>query len=338
MIYPLQIFQNFRKERYYINGGNYIVFETIMALIPNFFIESVVTISVINNKNQKICIGTGFLVGDLMEDLKSVKKYGLYLITNKHVVKNQQRIFVGFNQNGGVNSYDFPAELMDQNNHKLYSEHINPNVDIIALSINTSFLNNMNAKYHFFPLEESFTLSDMKKFGVFEGDLVYSLGYPLNLINTSQKNPICRLGCISRISNLYIPGNPEVNFLVDAQSFPGNSGGPVILRPELTAVRGSSHQPKAALLGILHSYIPYTDNLISEQTGNAYSVMKENSGLTNVHPVDYIKQTVLIERQRVGDNNISRYEMIVPTEQPQVAPTPLDTPIKKDKDLPCDNN
>lgn len=303
-----------------------------MALIPNFFIESVVTISIINNNNQKSCIGTGFLVGDLMENSQSVKKYGLYLITNKHVVKNQKRIFIGFNQNGGVNSYDFPAELLNQNNHKLYSEHVNPKVDIIALSINASFLNNMNAKYHFFPLEESLTLSDMQSSGVFEGDLVYSLGYPLNLVNTSQKNPICRLGCISRISDLYIPGNPEVNFLVDAQSFPGNSGGPVILRPELAAVKGSSPQPKAALLGILHSYIPYTDGLISQQTGDVYSIMKENSGLTNVHPVDYIKQAVLIERQRVGDVNISRYEMVVPTEQPQVNPIPLtDAPTEGNK-------
>lgn len=309
-----------------------------MALIPNFFIESVVTISVTNNNNLKNCIGTGFLVGDLMENLKSVKKYGLYLITNKHVVKNQKRIFIGFNQNGGINSYDFPAELLDQNNHKLYSEHINPKVDVIALSINTSFLNNMNAKYHFFPLEESFTLSDMQKFGVFEGDLVYSLGYPLNLVNTSQKNPICRLGCISRISDLYIPGNPEVNFLVDAQSFPGNSGGPVILRPELAAVKGSTNQPKAALLGILHSYIPYTDGLISQQTGDMYSLMKENSGLTNVHPVDYIKQTVLIERQRVGDGNISRYEMVVPTEQPQVDPTPLNISVKENNGLTCEES
>ena len=303
-----------------------------MALIPNFFIESVVTISIINNNNQKSCIGTGFLVGDLMENSQSVKKYGLYLITNKHVVKNQKRIFIGFNQNGGINSYDFPAELLNQNNHKLYSEHVNPKVDIIALSINAGFLNNMNAKYHFFPLEESLTLSDMQSSGVFEGDLVYSLGYPLNLVNTSQKNPICRLGCISRISDLYIPGNPEVNFLVDAQSFPGNSGGPVILRPELVAVKGSSPQPKAALLGILHSYIPYTDGLISQQTGEVYSIMKENSGLTNVHPVDYIKQTVLIERQRVGDSNISRYEMVVPTEQPQVSPMPLmDSPTEGNK-------
>lgn len=288
-----------------------------MALIPNFYIESVVTISIMVN-NSKQCIGTGFLVGDLMENTDGSKKYGLYLITNKHVVKNRDQIFIGFNQNGGTSSYDFPAKLSD--GHRLfYSAHINPQVDIIALSINASFLNNMNAKYHFFPLDEqAFTVSDMKNNGVFEGDLVYSLGYPLNLGNTSQKNPICRLGCISRVSDLYIPGNPEVNFLVDAQSFPGNSGGPVVLRPELSAVIGSKSQPNAALLGILHSYIPYKDALISHQTGETYSITQENSGLTNVHPVDYIIDVVNLERTRVGDSNISRYEMIIPNEKPQL--------------------
>ncbi len=312
-----------------------------MALIPNFFIESVVTISVINDDNSKNCIGTGFLVGDLIENNKSVKKYGLYLITNKHVVKNQKRIYVGFNQKDGISSDDFPAELIDQNGHKLYSEHINSKVDIIALCIDASFLNNMNAKYNFFPLEDSFTLSDMQKHGVFEGDLVYSLGYPLNLVNTSQKNPICRLGCISRISDLYIPGNPEVNFLVDAQSFPGNSGGPVILRPELSSIIGSNPQPQAVLLGILHSYIPYIDSLISRQTNEIYSLMRENSGLTNVHPVDYILQTVAIERQRVGDMNISRYEMILPTEKPQieyVSTVPAKVNTESQDNNPSSNN
>ena len=46
--------------------------------------------------------------------------------------------------------------------------------------------------------------------------------------------------------------------------------------------------------------------------------MQENSGLTNVHPVDYIIDVVNLERTRVGDNNISRYEMIIPNEKPQL--------------------
>lgn len=179
----------------------------------------------------------------------------------------------------------------------------------------------------------------MKNNGVFEGDLVYSLGYPLNLGNTSQKNPICRLGCISRVSDLYIPGNPEVNFLVDAQSFPGNSGGPVVLRPELSAVIGSKSQPNAALLGILHSYIPYKDALISHQTGETYSITQENSGLTNVHPVDYIIDVVNLERTRVGDSNISRYEMIIPNEKPQLdVPNQNTTETNSNIETPQDNS
>lgn len=289
-----------------------------MALIPNYFVESVVTISVMMNNNEKKCIGTGFLVGDLMETNNGLKKYGLYLITNKHVVKNLNEIYIGFNENGGTKSFDFLAKLNNGKNY-LYSEHMNQQVDIIALSINASFLNNMNAKYHFFPLEkDAYTIAKMKSKGVFEGDLVYSLGYPLNLGNTSQKNPICRLGCISRISNLYIPGNPELNFLVDAQSFPGNSGGPVIIRPEILSVIGSKSQDQTALIGILHKYIPYTDPLISAQTGQTYSIMQENSGLTLVHPVDYILEVVELERNRVGDKNISKYEMVIPNEQPLI--------------------
>ena len=66
--------------------------------------------------------------------------------------------------------------------------------------------------------------------------------------------------------------------------------------------------------------------------------MKENSGLTNVHTVDYIKQTVLIERQRVGDGNISRYEMVVPTEQPQVDTTPLNVSVKENNGLTCEES
>ena len=291
-----------------------------MALLPNYYIESVVTISDQIPNGEKVCIGTGFLVGDLMVKERGKKKYGLYLITNKHVIKNKDKIWIGFNQNGGVASYDFPVPLR-QGDICFYSGHVNPDVDIIAISINPAFLNDMQAKYHFFALDEdAYTLEDMKKQGVVESDLVYSLGYPLNLVGTSQKHPVCRLGCISRVSNLYIPGHTEVNFLVDAQSFPGNSGGPIILRPEPAAVTGSQPQLKAALIGILHSYIPYRDNLISQQTQKVYSIMQENSGLTNVHPVNYIKDVIEIEKQRAG-NKITLYEKIVPMEQPQLTET-----------------
>ena len=134
-----------------------------------------------------------------------------------------------------------------------------------------------------------------------------------------------------------MPGNPEVNFLVDAQSFPGNSGGPVILRPELMSIIGSKSQPQVALIGILHKYIPYCDELYSLQTGLRQSIVQENSGLTLFYPVDFIKYVVQLERQRVGDNNISMYEMIISNEQSQLENKEEDIKLEKTDNNVSDN-
>lgn len=271
-----------------------------MSIIPSSFINSVVTISVEKEDKSKFCIGTGFLVGDLKEEIDGKKKYALYLVTNKHVVKDKESVFVGFKKAGLVGSYEFPLHLL-QNGIKQYSEHPNKDIDIVAISINVNFLTNKNAKYSFFAVDEDFlTISKGEKLGLFEGDLIYSIGYPMNLVGMPSKEPICRFGCISRISDLYIPGHPEVNFIADIQSFPGNSGGPIILRPESDSLKGTNPITQSYLLGILYSYIPYRDPLISNQTGEVYSVMQENSGLTNVHPSDYIIDVIKIEDKRIG--------------------------------------
>ena len=271
-----------------------------MALIPTSFINSVVTISVENPNHSKFCIGTGFLVGDLKNEANNKKKYALYLITNKHVLRDKNTVYVGFKKAGLIGSYDFPLKLTN-NGAKEYSEHPNPNVDIAAVSINVDFLASKNAKYSFFAIDENcLTINQGQEMGLSEGDLVYSIGYPLNLVGTSSKEPICRIGCVSRISDLFVPGHPEVSFIVGAQSFPGNSGGPIILRPDSDSLEGTKAIKTSYLLGILYSYVAYQDPLISQQTGEIYSIMKENSGLTNVHPVDYIIDVVKIEDKRIG--------------------------------------
>ncbi len=272
-------------------------------MLPRNYVDAVVTLSINVGKDKNHIIGTGFLVGRLETDDNEKKSYSLYLITNKHVIKGRDKMLVGFNQLGGVGFHEFELLLFDKGK-KMYSPHPNKDVDIIAVSINCNFLNEMGAKFSFFRIDEdAFNLKQMELNDVYEGDLTYQLGYPLNLVGASSKNPICRFGCISRISNLYIPGHPELNFLVDSQSFPGNSGGPVILRPEPSTISGGKSHLKSVLIGILYSYVPYRDPLISQQTGEVYSIMQENSGLTNVHPVDQIIDAVEIEKTRIGTPN-----------------------------------
>ena len=265
-----------------------------MALIPNFFLDTVVAIGVKNQQGKKTWVGTGFLVG--RKERENPAESTVYLITNKHVIETREKIFVKFNSKGQTTTKDYEIDLFDNSNNPMFSKH--DTADIIAKQIIPKVLIEDESVFAFFDLDDhALTLSQMNQTGVTEGTLVYALGFPMKLVDSIKKSPICRLGCISRISNLFADGD-DVDYLVDAQVFPGNSGGPVISRPEHFSFENAPYNVKANLIGILHSYIPYQDVLISLQTSEQRSVIVENSGLTRVYPVDMIKEIVEIEWQR----------------------------------------
>lgn len=274
-----------------------------MSVLPDFFKDAVVGICAEDNNNNKSCIGTGFLVGDcinLNENDLSKRLYRLYLITNKHVVKDKKNIYVRFNDKGTNPTRDYKIDLIDTSGQKQYSECDITDVDIIAIYINVKVLKNDNSKYSFYALEiHSLKIDEMISKGLVEGDFIYTLGFPLNLIGVLKMVPICRMGCIANISELYEQKNNNYNFIIDTQTFPGNSGSPVLLRPEAMSVAGSQNHKLAYLIGILHSYIPYVEHTVSLQTGKIRNIFEENSGLTLVHPVDYIFRTVALEAKRV---------------------------------------
>lgn len=276
-----------------------------MALLPEFFKDCVVAIGVEIDRGgtkDKTYIGTGFLVGyctnPTEEDAK--KQYEIYLITNKHVISDKKNILVKFNGKEGKITKDYNVTLIDDNGIKLYSCCEIDNVDIVAISIAPQVLINDESVFAFFSLDvHALTTQQMQEQGIAEGDFIYILGYPMNMVQLEKNVPICRMGCISYISKILKYGIPDLNFLVDAQAFPGNSGGPVIIKPEAIAINGTKNIPRAALIGILHSYIPYVDNGISLQTRQIMQVHQENSGLTWVHPVDLIIMAVEEERKRI---------------------------------------
>ena len=182
----------------------------------------------------------------------------------------------------------------------MYSSHPNEGSDILTFQIRPETLLNDKSIWGAFDLEDhALTLEQMKETGVEEGSLVYALGFPMNLVE-DIKTPICRLGCISRIMDAFILKQGTPLFLVDAQTFPGNSGGPIVSRPEHIAITGTPVNSNANLIGILSAYLPYRDTLISQQTGEARMIQTENSGLTIVHPVDRIKEVVELEWQRLN--------------------------------------
>lgn len=269
-----------------------------MAIIPPFFMDAVVALGVELPNKQKYWTGTGFLVG--RKEKNDPTQSTVYIITNKHVIRNQNLLYVRFNNRGESGVKDLPMGLVDANGSPIYSEHPLRNVDVVAIQIIPQVILDNKLSLSFFDLEQhSLDLAQMKATGVDEGSLIYSLGFPMNLVNASVKAPICRLGCISRVADSFVNPNTAEQFLVDAQVFPGNSGGPIVSRPEHISIEGTPHNSSANLIGILSAYIPYRETLYSRQTGLDRMIQEENSGLTIVHPVDRIKEVVEMEWNRV---------------------------------------
>lgn len=273
-----------------------------MAIIPPFFMDAVVSLGVShpNQPDKKIWVGTGFLVS--RKETADPNQSTIYVITNKHVVENQQSLFVRFNTIGSKGVKDLVMNLVDKKGDLLFTRHPSNSVDVVAIQIIPAIIILNQLSLSCFDLNDhAVTLSQMKDTGINEGSLVYALGFPMNLVHDAIKAPICRLGCIARVADAFLNPENASQYLVDAQTFPGNSGGPIVSRPESIAIQGTPMNRKANLIGILSAYIPYKEVLYSRHSGHDRMIQEENSGLTIVHPVDRIKEVVELEWQRNED-------------------------------------
>ena len=123
-----------------------------------------------------------------------------------------------------------------------------------------------------------------------EGDGIFVLGFPLGLAGKKRNYTIVRQGCIARIRD-WLGGNSRT-ILIDATVFPGNSGGPVVTKPEIASIKGTKFNNSSRLIGMISRYLPYEDVAISAQTRKPRIIFQENSGLATVVPVDVIQETV----------------------------------------------
>lgn len=267
-----------------------------MALITPMYFNCVVAIGKENGNGVKSWIGTGFLFGYRIKNVTytSEDSYTIFLVSNKHVLRNQDYVLLRFNPQGNLPAQDYRLDLKkgDQN---LCKFHPSNNVDVAVVGIPQVYFDNLiknkvNPSFFAYP-KNCYSVSDMKNIEVTEGDSVFALGFPMGNVGNTRQYVILRGGVISRIHDLLDGFSSD--YIIDAPVFPGNSGGPVIIKPEFTHITGTQSQTQSRLVGLVKSYISYNDVAISPQTGRPRVVFEENTGLTNVEPVDYIIETIL---------------------------------------------
>lgn len=259
-----------------------------MAIIPQVYLNSVVSIGVRDDAKMLHWIGTGFFVGrDAVEEGKVFP----LLVTNRHVFKGKDVVIIRMQKKDSEELVEVDFPLVNSDKSPRYTLHDMPDVDIAVLPINAQYILDHNLQFPYIHIDENAMSSlELREHGAEEGSIVYMLGFPMGLVNVSSNLPISRMGCIARMSETQI--KEQHNILVDIQNFPGNSGSPIITRPEFVSVGGSPSLQKSVLVGIVHSYIQYQESLINSQTKQIVEIRSENSGIANVHPVEYIRDII----------------------------------------------
>jgi hypothetical protein len=242
---------------------------------------------------------TGFFYGEFVRKSGDGSDYRSFLVTNRHVIedhvaatKGPLSIRLNAKSGGPVLEYDFP---LIQDGQPTWHAHPDPLVDLAVVFLPADSFDAMGVKFGYF-LNDTDLLSraKAKELGLSEGYGVFVLGFPMALVGAQQDYVIVREGSIARIRDtLDFPATVK-SFLIDSFIFPGNSGGPVVLRPEPFGSFPGEKPPirSAYLLGVVKGYLPYTDMAVSLQTKHPRVTFEENSGLTEVIPADYIDETI----------------------------------------------
>lgn len=280
----------------FVNAIAGVALTTMAAKIPPFFIDCVVALGREEGAPAKwITEASGFLYG-IPEDKETdmtKHQYSVYLVTNRHVLANHAQITVRLNSQKETDPVrEFTIALKNPDGSDSWVSHPNDSIDVSVLHINGAYLRQQNIQSSFFSADfHAADKAKMKEIGTSIGDDVFVLGFPMGISGTLQRNyVIARRGSIARIDDALASNG--TTFLIDAFVFPGNSGGPVVSVPDINAISGTKAQNKAYLIGMVRSYLPYTDVAFSQQTGQPRMVSQENSGLAEVIPVDYIDETI----------------------------------------------
>ena len=211
-----------------------------------------------------------------------------YLVTARHVIGDRPALLLRVTPSGAEPARTFRVALRaEQGEPPLWFHPDDDALDVAIIPVDLGLLRAQGMRAAtFFSDTDLVERSRLAAEGVSEGDGVFVLGFPMGDVGGERNHAIVRGGTIARVRDA-LAGTTDT-MVLDCFVFPGNSGGPVVLRPERTTIEGTASPQRALLLGVVKSYVPYQDVAISRQTGRPRVVFEENTGLCSAHPIDVV--------------------------------------------------
>jgi len=265
---------------------------TPMSLLPREYLQTTVAIeaaSVDGESTRYRTIGTGFFMA--IEDGdgsgSSAPTHRLFLVTNRHLVEKSS-LLIRVNRKGGA-ARRVQLSLKDGEG-RIWAAHPEPAVDIAVVLVNARLLGEEDLEFNYFRPSDVAFVPTMKALDIGPGQELFVLGFPMGLSGVERNYVIARAGIIARFDEEILAASRS--FLIDASVFPGNSGGPVVIKPSAESLEGLRPITQAYLIGVVRSYLPYEEVAYSLQADPPVPrmVFMENSGLADVIPIDCVKE------------------------------------------------
>ena len=235
--------------------------------------------------------GTGFLVA--MPSATDTNRVFGYLVTARHVFRPTTNnwlpgVFVRINQKDGT-SVQIPLPLFTSGPNKNVFTHTDPTVDIAVVPFFPKPFTNFDCL--FLPEELITSEADFKSLDIHEGSDVFFTGMFTYHLGNKRNTPITRFGKVALISDEKIDwvfGATDL-YLMEANSYPGNSGSPVFFQIGNERENGSivlGRGPRIKLAGIMSGC--YNDiQPIQTVSVSTNQYVKPNLGIAGVDRVHF---------------------------------------------------
>ena len=222
----------------------------IAAKIEPEIKKAVTFIFVPGAQGKPVPNGTGFFV--VIKDEKNPDRIFGYLVTAKHVLKDKlgvyfNRVYVRLNKKGG-DAQLIGLDLMRQGNSIIFM-HPDATVDIAVVPVLPS-----PDMYDFKAISEDMlpTAESFPELHIGEGSDVFFAGLFVSYYGEHRNNPIVRFGRVAMLPEDRIEWRTDATkqseyvrlYLIETQSYGGNSGSPVFFS------LGSDRQPGSIILGL----------------------------------------------------------------------------------------
>jgi hypothetical protein len=279
---------------------------SVAAPIPQDVKRAVTFIFSPNKSGQPMANGTGFFVGVTNEyDPNLVNPY---LVTAKHVLTEKKtnsffpHIWIRINKRSGDSHY-FKISLSGTGAAQVFT-HEDPNVDIAVIPI-VFDTNVIDFKY--IP-ENLITTKEMfENLKIAEGDEIFFVGLFTGYYGIEKNYPIMRFGRVALITDEKIPWLDKNSnkakllelYLVETQSFGGNSGSPVFfwLDPTRDTKLMSIGPHKLLLAGIMKGNYSEAKPIKLVET-NVLPLAYENVGIAAVIPAYSLHEILFCDELR----------------------------------------